>query len=288
MDIRHSPMWVFFFSTVAITVYGALQVSQNPMNLAAWGVLLSAISYPVYMANLVLPVKNFKTARRMPVFHGVSFVGLVLAMIAAVTSTGFVTLAIWLSVYAFLIHTWYVYAHGIYQPRDSVAIKPGKQFPPDLPFTRLDGNDITASEFHGTRTLLVFYRGNWCPFCVEHVKDIAKNANKFLELGVNLKFISNQSIKHSQQLANRVNKAQNIEFLVDTDLRAAIPLKLSDIGGAARVPDYPIDTVYATSILLSETGIIIYGDEAITYRIRAGAEVLLEVCKAGAPSDGPS
>lgn len=45
----------------------------------------------------------------------------------------------------------------------------GQSFPDDLLFVEHDRGPITAAELRGQPTVLLFYRGNWCPLCMAQV-----------------------------------------------------------------------------------------------------------------------
>lgn len=59
-----------------------------------------------------------------------------------------------------------------------------------------------SSEIKKGPLVIVFYRGYWCPFCNEQLKDLEKNLALFKEKGVSLIAISNDELSDTKELAN--------------------------------------------------------------------------------------
>ena len=60
--------------------------------------------------------------------------------------------------------------------RDAIDVRPavavGEQAP-DFTLTDLDGNQVTISSWRGqSATVLVFYRGYWCPYCARQLAEL--------------------------------------------------------------------------------------------------------------------
>lgn len=172
---------------------------------------------------------------------------------------------------------WYIHVFSNYRREPSAVIVKGKALA-ELPLQRLDETNTTSASFVGEKTLLVFFRANWCPFCMNQLKEVKAKADQLAEAGVKVKFISNQGIKNSEKLAKELKLPAHFEILQDNDLAAAKALGIEDIGGApSGMPGYPIDTVKATVIALDEAGKVIFGDETDNYRIRPHPDTFLHV-----------
>src|SRR5690606_33997978 len=72
---------------------------------------------------------------------------------------------------------------------------------PEFTLTDLDGREVKASEFLGTPTVWVFYRGNWDPFCIAQVHEIAGRHAELGRLGVQLNLVSSQPEHRVRELA---------------------------------------------------------------------------------------
>ena len=51
---------------------------------------------------------------------------------------------------------------------------------PEVPLSKLDGTEITSADFAGSKTLIVFFRANWCPFCMNQLKEVLAKAQQLL------------------------------------------------------------------------------------------------------------
>lgn len=66
---------------------------------------------------------------------------------------------------------------------------------------------------------------------MNQLREVVLREQELKRLGVNVKFVSNQGIKHSVQLAQKLNLPEHFEILQDNDLNAAKTLRIEDIGG---------------------------------------------------------
>ena len=125
---------------------------------------------------------------------------------------------------------------------------------------------------------MVFFRANWCPFCMNQLTEVRAQAERLLKAGVQVKFISNQGAEHSVELSQQLDLPEHFEILQDADLKAAKTLGIEDMGGApAGMSAYPSDTVMATVIALDEEGKVLFGDETDNYRVRPHPDTFLPV-----------
>jgi peroxiredoxin len=144
---------------------------------------------------------------------------------------------------------------------------------------------VSSESFKAKPHLLLFYRGNWCPFCTAQVEELAAAYQRLEASGVNVVLISSQSIKKNQSLAARFDIP--ITFLRDRDNEAARQLGILHAWGTPmglQLLGYGLDTAMPTVILTDSTGKIIYADETDNYRLRPEPrdfEKLLESLKPG-------
>lgn len=147
-------------------------------------------------------------------------------------------------------------------------IKVGEQLPmfsleyPD----RREFNSLTLFD---TNSLILFYRGNWCPFCVSQVAELANNYEQFRDREIQLIFISSQPRDKIRYLSERV-KATNT-FLYDKDNKLA---KEWNIDSQQSLPfgfgifGYKKDTVLPTMILTDKKRRIGLLEQPDNYRLR--------------------
>ncbi|MEM9628794.1 MAG: redoxin domain-containing protein [Pseudomonadota bacterium] len=246
------------------------------------GSMMATIPLPFFLMIMTNVFGRTRTTARLPLVQLLSLAGLGLVLYALYgrgeppqAPAGFLALVI--AVIGAVFVQWYVWVYSSYGRKKSAAIVKGKPLP-ELQFKRLDGTPITSASFAGSKTLMVFFRANWCPFCMGQLKEVLAKADRLEEHGVKVKFISNQSIEHSQELAKKLNLTAHFEILRDADLRAAKALGIEDIGGTpAGMSAYPKDTVKATVIALAEDGAVIFGDETDNYRVRPHPDTFMHV-----------
>lgn len=252
--------------------------SWNPVWL---GVFMTTFPLPFFLMVLSSAFRITRTSKNLPLIQLISFAGVALVLYflyANGNPAGFVGhLPLVLSVLGALSYQWYIHIFSPYKRVKSATIVKGQTLP-ELPLTRLDGTAITSNSFAGEKTLLVFFRANWCPFCMNQLKEVAKQADRLKNAGVQVKYISNQGIDNSTRLAKDLGLPSHYEILQDHELNAAKKLHIEDIGGSpVGMPGYPADTVMATVIALDENGTVIFGDETDNYRRRPHPDTFLNV-----------
>lgn len=182
------PIWVeTVFATFTMPFFlmvlaGALGISPTSKNLPAIQLInLAAVAWTIYQISLrggVIATRDYVT------------VGLAL--------------------YGALTMQWYIHVFSNYRRTPSTAIVKGKALP-ELPLQRLDETRISSASFVGEKTLLVFFRTNWCPFCMNQLKEVKAKADQLAKAGVKVKFISNQGIENSQKLAKDLALPAHLE-----------------------------------------------------------------------------
>ena len=143
-------------------------------------------------------------------------------------------------------------------------------------FSALDtnGKPVYGRDLLGKPALLMFYRGNWCPFCMIQIKELAA---AYRELGdrARIVLISPQPASMTAKLAARF--AVPFDFWVDTDNQAATVLGINhDLGLPAGMQalGYDSDTVLPTCIVIAADGTVLESDENQNYRVRPEPEFL--------------
>jgi peroxiredoxin len=186
-----------------------------------------------------------------------------IALLAAVVAGGFIAFDLWYSRLGRTVNE---------------RIRPGETLP-EVTAQDLSGNTVSTRDLAGSPALLMFFRGNWCPFCDAQVRQLAGQYRELNQRGVRLVFVSPQPADLTRRVAQSLDVA--VDFWVDADCNAARGLGLLQENG---VPvglrgRYGRDTVLPTAILLDADGRVIYTDETDNYRIRPRPEVFLEAFK---------
>ena len=160
--------------------------------------------------------------------------------------------------------------------RSASRIENGQPLP-EFSALNLDGKPVYSRDLLGKPALLMFYRGNWCPFCVVQVKELAA---AYRELGdrARVVLISPQPAKKTRELAARFDVS--FDFWVDTDNQAATVLGINHDQGlpaGMQALGYDTDTVLPTSIVLAADGTVLNVDETENYRDRTEHDFLARV-----------
>ena len=160
--------------------------------------------------------------------------------------------------------------------RSATRIEKGQPLP-EFSALNLDDKPVYSRDLLGKPALLMFYRGNWCPFCVVQVKALA---TAYRELGdrARIVLISPQPAHKTRELAGRFNV--RFDFWVDPDNQAATVLGINHdqaLPAGMQVLGYDSDTVLPTCIVLAADGTVLDVDETENYRDRPEPDFLAGV-----------
>ena len=272
----------FFVSAVAIStvllltaIAGAVVGSDDPI---AW--LAAAV------ANLPLPsfwlrlkfARVARTSADLPLLLLTSAAGSIVALWevlmtgsaewqpAAVALTGTVLLLL----YVF----WYSRLGRVPNARLQIRNKL-----PEFELTDLDGGRVRSSQFLGAPTVWLFYRGNWDPFCVAQVHEVANRHADFERLGAQLNLVSSQPEGRARELA--ADLGAPVRFLVDRNAEVASAL---DIAERYAIPPgtgngYSPVGAMPTTIMTNASGTILYTDQTDNYRVRPEPDIYISILR---------
>jgi len=142
-------------------------------------------------------------------------------------------------------------------PRIPEALKPGQSLP-DFPAADEHGNPIRSVQVVGSPTVMLFVRGNWCPFCTQQVEGLTRHYKDIVDLGAKLIFVTPTPLETTRRVAEFFEV--EFDFWLDNELAAANQLGLVM---SAAVPgdsqkEYGTDTVWPTALVIDAAGIIHY------------------------------
>ncbi len=127
-------------------------------------------------------------------------------------------------------------------------------------FEALDeaGERLNSRDLRGTPVVMIFVRGNWCPFCSRQVKNLTAYYKDIVDLGAKLIFVT----PRPQETTRRVAEFFNVEFEFWLDESLAATRKLGLLLESAvpkdYYPEYGSDTIWPTSLVIDADGIIRY------------------------------
>ncbi|MGB2711231.1 MAG: redoxin domain-containing protein [Conexibacter sp.] len=156
----------------------------------------------------------------------------------------------------------------------SPALSIGEMLPHDLPFVEHDRGPVTWADLCGRPTVLLFYRGNWCPLCMAQVSEIAARWREVEATGAQVVLVSPQDEAHTRSLASRHGVA--FRYLRDDGLAASRRLGIVDPNGTpSGMIGYDGDTVLPTLVVTDGEGRIVFVDQTDNYRVRPTPDTVL-------------
>jgi peroxiredoxin len=157
---------------------------------------------------------------------------------------------------AFLIVAWiWVTRRGL--RATPPQLKPGSPLP-DFRATDEQGDPVRSMELHGSPTVLLFVRGNWCPFCSRQVSNLTQHYRDIIDLGAKLILITPKPLETTRRVAEFFKV--EFDFWLDDELAVTRQLGLLQEGGVPKSYDkeYGRDTIWPTAIVINASGIIAY------------------------------
>ena len=151
-------------------------------------------------------------------------------------------------------------------------------FLPEFELEDTSKNKVASKSFLGKPTILMFYRGNWCPLCMAQIKEIASQYNELEKRGITMVLISPQPHHFSKSLAKKYNV--NFQFLVDVDNKVVKQLEIFHKNGlpaGMQLLGYKNDTVMPTILITDSKSKIIFADLTNNYRVRPEPETFFKI-----------
>ena len=169
---------------------------------------------------------------------------------------------------------------------DIAPLLVGETFP-NLELTGMDGTSVLFQDIVKARpTVLLFYRGGWCPYCNRHLSAIGQNEAEIIELGYQVVAISPDMVEKLQETADKdeiryrlfsdasgdFSKAAGIAFQAPGNYGQ----RLLDWSGGKNTGFLPVPSVF----VLNTNGEILFEYINPNYKKRMSGELLLSVLKA--------
>jgi peroxiredoxin len=172
---------------------------------------------------------------------------------------------------------------------DGLGLAVGAAIPPFV-VKDFRGESFSSRAITEADTLVVFYRGGWCPFCNFQIRELSQSHDKFKALGVSLVAIS----VDQPDAAAVTRNAYEVPFpvLSDPHLKAHeafnVVLQL-DAAGVARLAKYGHDIekwsgkdhhkMAVPAVFLVRDGKVAWAHVARDYKTRPSTEQLLAAVK---------
>lgn len=268
-----SAYMMFLIAMIGLGIYQI--VSSNAL---AYIGLLTATVPPLMFFMSLMGLKMIpRTSQHLPVLTIIIALSVPAALtIGSDQQEAFITPLILsvLSLVLWLVYNlWYSRLGG----RTAGPLEVGNVLP-NVSLENENGAIVHTDSMKGSPSLMLFYRGNWCPLCMAQIKEIAKQYQQLVDRGVRIALISPQSQEHTRSLSKKFNIP--FTFLVDKDAKAAKQLGIFHKDGTPfgmEVLGYDSDTVLPTVIITDTDNKIIFADLTDNYRVRPEPETFIKI-----------
>jgi peroxiredoxin len=152
-------------------------------------------------------------------------------------------------------------AYLLYRSRSGRPVPDVIQRGRPLPeFSAVDeqGNLLRSTDLRGAPAVLIFVRGNWCPFCNRQVRNLTDYYKQITGLGAKLIFVTPKPLETTRRVAEFFEV--EFDFWLDDSLTATRQLGLLFDGAvpADYRKEYGEDTMWPTSLVIDAAGTIRY------------------------------
>ena len=153
-------------------------------------------------------------------------------------------------------------------------LQPGSRLP-DFSACHEDGNAVHSAELRGAPAVILFVRGNWCPFCTAQVKELTQYYREITDLGARLILVTPKPLETTRRVAEFFEV--DFDFWLDKELAVTRKLGLLQEGGVPKSYDreYGRDTIWPTTLVVDAAGVIRYTELSKHISDRPDPKVLL-------------
>lgn len=164
-------------------------------------------------------------------------------------------------------------------------VLPGTKFP-DVALTSADAKVVqSASLIQGKKTLVVVYRGGWCPFCTRHLAEVAQALPEIKAAGYQILAISGDAADKLKATSQKMNLSESQDYQLLADPQGNLAKSL---GLAYMVPQHYEKTVATASngandgwlpapalLVIDEKGTITFTYVNPDFKVRISKKLLL-------------
>ena len=169
------------------------------------------------------------------------------------STTTYTVLAL-LAVLALAAATW-IRQRGLRATPSQLA--PGSPLP-DFQAVNEQQDPVRSVDLRGSPAVILFVRGNWCPFCSRQVSNLTQHYRSIIDLGAKLVLITPKPLETTRRVAEFFNV--EFDFWLDDELAITRQLGLLQEGGVpgSYKKEYGEDTIWPTALVVDGDGIISY------------------------------
>jgi len=273
--IGFMPMLLMFVIGFAIN-----DIVNNGFGWISTAALLSSLPIMLFIMWLVLFKTHARTKATLPIFSILTVSGIAMILYVDIIQSSD---ANQYQVYGILVAgisaLLYIFWYSSLGRKKNKILAIGKTLP-DFTLYDYQHNPISTQQLVERFSIFIFYRGNWCPFCVAQIKEIVQHYKQLNEMGVKVILVSPQSETKTKKLAEKFDVP--FLFLIDKNTAAAKVLGIKHSFGlpmGLQAAGYHSHTIFPTVIVVDANGKIIYTGENNNYRIRPEPNEYIKILK---------
>jgi peroxiredoxin len=268
---------LYLVAIVAITAYAWREMAQGGSPLAWIGVLLTTAPFLLTLGWIMATRGVARTSARLPSVSLLAVIGLGFAIWGHNRDGASLLAPIMagMGLLGFLLYSYWYSSFGKRRGKFEVGAPL-----PQFEVRNVAGETISSDQWRGRPSVLLFFRGNWCPLCMAQIKEIAAHYRELDSMGVRVALISPQPHQNTAALARTHNV--NFEFYTDAGNLAARALGIDHPGGlpmGMQALGYDNDTVMPTVIITDAAGTVLWAHETDNYRVRPEPETFLAILR---------
>ncbi len=170
------------------------------------------------------------------------------------------------------------FASGL--PRQRAALCVGRRAP-DFHGRDADGNDFRLADLAGSRVVLKFFRGTWCPYCVADLRGWNDLGGELRALGLKLVAVSHDSVEELARFKRR--HGYDITLVADPGLEIIRRYNLQNRNFTPKGGPFREMAIPAT-ILIDADGTVLWMEQAADFRVRSHPARSLAAMRAALPA----
>lgn len=158
-------------------------------------------------------------------------------------------------------------------PREVSPIEVGSAVP-ESKLSTIEGETVSLQEALGKqKSILIFYRGGWCPYCIRHLSAVGQHEQTILDKGYRIIAISPDQAEDAAKSADKAEFNYSIYSDPDLSTTKAFGLAFESISKKSKKKRIlPVPAVYITDA----EGRITFRHFDVNYKERLAPEDLLK------------
>jgi peroxiredoxin len=158
------------------------------------------------------------------------------------------------------------------------VVQPGTPLPA---FSAQDENGgvLNSGDLRGRAAVLLFVRGNWCPFCSKQVENLTRYYKEINDSGARLVLITPKPLETTRRVAAFFEV--DFEFWLDESLAIGRQLGLVQEAGVPKDynREYGRDTLWPTTLVVDSDGVIRHTELSRFIADRPDPRKILEIVR---------